>query len=174
MTGRPEVMRPSPTPTNRTALRTLLEGEHTWGSLEQSKSFDGVSRYRLVVHPPGLGRDERVALRLWRTFSVWGLGLWILLEVSLMVVLSPWLAVAAATATCLAVGAVLMVRAGRARGDVRTLTVTARAGDHGAVARVTALADRLVSADAALAAGELSTVEHEARVWRVYEELPAG
>jgi hypothetical protein len=36
------------------------------------------------------------------------------------------------------------------------------------------LTERLTNADARLAAGELTTVEHEAEVWRVYDEMPAA
>lgn len=165
-----------PTRSGRTPLQTLLEGEHTWGTLEISDGRYGVARYRLTVYPPGLDRDDRIALRLWRTFSIWGLGLWLLAAVSLMTVLAPWTAVAVTTVGCLVVGAAFLVRAGRHRHDVRTLTAALVTGAHdpGAVAgyrKLSDLADRLMRADARFAAGELTAVEHEAVVWDVYDRI---
>lgn len=169
-------MRPSPVRFTRNPLLMLLEGERMWGGLEKAGRRNGVARYRLVVHPPGLDCEDRIALRLWRAFSVWGLALWLLIDVSLMTVLSPWNAVAVATVTCLVVGAVLMVRAGRSRGAVRTLTavVVSGANDPDATSRhheLSELAERLFRADARLATGELSAVEHEAEMWRVYDHM---
>lgn len=156
-------------------LRDLLDGERTWGSLEVS-SGHGVARHRLVVYPPGLARDDRIALRLKRGYSVWGLGLWLVLTACLMAVTSPWGAVVGATVTWLVVGAVLRLAAGRVRGDVRSMSVVRMLAveDPATTARYNELrrhAEHLVRADARLSAGELTAVEHEAEVWRVYDRL---
>lgn len=162
----------------RTPLRALLEGGHAWGNLEESDGRYGVARSRLTVYPPGLSRDDRIALHLWRTFSIWGLALWLLVEVPLMTVVAPWTAVAVATLGCLIVGAAVRARAGRHRHDVRTLASALVTGAHDsdAIARhrlLHELAERLLRADARSAAGELTAIEHEAEVWRVYDEMPA-
>jgi len=157
------------------ALRDLLDSQRTWGDLDVTKSH-GVTRHRLVVYPPGVDRDQRIALRLWRAYSVWGLGLWVLVQVTLMAVISPWGAVVAATLTCLAIGAVLRARARRVHGDVRTLTAVRTVHSPDARARqdeFVSLAERLIRADAAFAAREITRVEHEAEVWRVYDRLAA-
>jgi hypothetical protein len=160
---------------NSSLLRDLLDGERTWGSLDISSNH-GVARHRLAVYPPGLARDERIALRLQRAYSVWGLGLWLVLTACLMVALTPWSAVAAATVTCLVIWAVIRMRTAGVHGTVRTMTVvrTPATEDATAVARYDEFrdhAERLVRADVRLAAGEISAVEHEAAVWRVYDRL---
>ena len=60
----------------------------------------------------GISGDERVVLRLWRTFPVWGIATWLLAEVVLMNVVSAGLALAFATGTCAAVGVLMMALAG--------------------------------------------------------------
>jgi hypothetical protein len=160
-------------------LQRLLDGGRTWGALEVSVCRYGVTRYRLVVFPPGMSRDERIMLRLWRTFPVWGLATWLVAEVVLMTALTPGLALAISTGTCLAAGAATMALAGHTRGNVRTLTVVRMVGVNDPVAgprleELRELAGRLANADAGLAAGELTTVEHEAEVWQVYDRMPSG
>jgi hypothetical protein len=165
--------------THTPLLRRLLDGGRTWGSLEISASRYGVTRYRLVVFPPGISGDERAVLRLWRTFPVWGIATWLLAEVVLMNVVSPGQALAFATGTCAAVGAVIMALAGHTRHRVRTLTVVRMVGVNDPMSgpllrELRALTERLTNADARLAAGELTTVEHEAEVWRVYDGMPTA
>ena len=167
---------PSTRSTRASLLRALLDGERTWGGLEVSDGRYGVARYRLTVYPPGLGRDERIPLRLWRAFPIWGLALWLVLQVTLMTAASPGVALAVATGTCLAAGFAVMAMAGRVRGQVRTMTVVRMVGvrDLDALAayyELGALAERLIRADTRLASGELTTVEHEAEVWRVYTRM---
>lgn len=168
----------TPAPTRTPLLRKLLDGERTWGSLEISDARYGTARYRLVVYPPGLHRDERIPLRLWRAFPIWGLAVWLVMQVFLMAAVSTGTALAVSTGTVLAAGAVVLAMAGPARGAVRTLTVLRMVGIHDPeiLARhleFRVLAERLVRADALRAAGEMSTVEHEAEVWRVYEAIGA-
>jgi hypothetical protein len=110
---------------------------------------------------------------------VWGIATWLLAEVVLMDVVSAGQALAFATGTCAAVGVVMMALAGHTRHRVRTLTVVRMVGVNdpmsGPLLRdLRTLTERLTNADARLAAGELTTVEHEAEVWRVYDEMPAA
>jgi hypothetical protein len=160
-------------------LRRLLDGGRTWGALELSASRYGVTRYRLVVFPPGISGDERIVLRVWRHFPVWGLASWLLADVTLMTVVSPGHALAFATGGCAAIGAVMMALTGHTRHLVRRLTVVRTVGVNDPTVgprldELRTLAERLTNADARLAAGELTTVDHEAEVWRVYEQMPAS
>jgi hypothetical protein len=160
-------------------LQRLLDGGRTWGSLDISASRYGVTRYRLVVFPPGISRDERIALRMWRAFPVWGLATWLLAEVVLTNVFSPGQALTVATAGCATMGAVTMAMAGHSRHRVRTLIVVRMVGVNDPEAgprldELRTLTERLTNADARLAAGELTTVAHEAEVWRVYDRMPTA
>lgn len=160
--------------------RRLLDGGRTWGSLDVSPSRYGVTRHRLVVFPPGISADERLLLRLWRSFPFWGSVTWLLLETFLVNTIGPAAALTVSSAVCLGAGATLAARTGATRGHVRTLSVVRMAGFHDELAtdryaELYDLAHELAEADRRLGAGELSTVEHEAAVWRVYECLaPAG
>lgn len=159
-------------------IRRLFDGGRTWGSLQMSVSRYGTMRYRLVVFPPGTSRDERIALRLWRSFPGWGVAAWLVADVVLTSVTSPTVAFVLATATCLAAGATVMARTNHTRGHVRTLTVVWMLGVNDPVAaprldQLRELAELLINADAGLAAGELSQVDHEAQVWRVYDRMPS-
>jgi hypothetical protein len=165
--------------THKPLLRRLLDGGRTWGSLEISASRYGVTRYRLVVFPPGISADERIVLRLWRNFPAWGLASWLLAEVTLMTAVSPGQALALATGGCAAVGAVTMALAGHTRHRVRTVTVVRMVGFNDPMAgprldALRTLTERLHHADARLAAGELTAVEHEAEVWQVYDAVPSA
>jgi hypothetical protein len=165
--------------THKPLLRRLLDGGRTWGALEISASRYGVTRYRLVVFPPGISADERIVLRLWRTFPVWGLASWLLAEVTLMTVVSPGQALAFATGGCAAIGAVMMALTGHTRHLVRRLTVVRMVGVNDPMAgprldALRTLTERLTNADARLAAGELTTVDHEAEVWQVYNAMPVA
>lgn len=157
--------------TSTPLLRRLLEGERTWGGLEVSRG-QGIARYRLVVYPPGLTRDERVALRLWRAFPVWGLGLWLLIQAPLMAAGFITFAMAAATVTYLVVCAVLMMRTGQSRRRVRTLTAVQMSATPTAECdELRDYAEPLLRADNRLAAGEITAVAHEAEIWRVYDRM---
>jgi hypothetical protein len=160
----------------RPLLRTLLDGERTWGSLQVSEGRYGMSRYHLVVFPPGLRREERIPLRLWRSYPIWGLALWLTLHVAVMTATSPGYAFAVSTGTCLALGAVVLAMSGPARGAVRTLTVVRMVGVHDDEILVRhhefqALAERLIRADALFEAGALTAAQHEAAVWYVYDQI---
>src|ERR1700709_2459043 len=47
----------------------VLDGRHGWGSLDISPTRHGVTRYQLVVFPPGIDMVERRLLRAWRERS---------------------------------------------------------------------------------------------------------
>lgn len=175
--GRPEPVSTAYSRSTPTLLvRRLVDGRHTWGDLEISDGRYGVSRYRLVVYPPWLSRDQRIPLRLLRTYPMWGLALWVTLEVILMARISPGDALAISTLAALTAGAVAFAMAGSARAAVRTLTVVRMTGvrDVDILAKhleFRLLAKRLLHADARRATGEMSAVEHEAEVWRVYDAM---
>lgn len=156
--------------------RRLLDGGRSWGSVEVSPTRYGVTRYRLVMYPPGISADDRMLLRTWRAWPAWGTTAWLILELTLVPTIGAGQALAIATAAFLGTGAVAMAMTGANRSQVRTLSVTRLAGAedpaaHERFAELQSLAQRLAGADARLSAGELSTVEHEAQVWQVYDLL---
>jgi len=163
-------------PIHRSRLRRLIDGGRTWGSLDISPSRYGVTRHHLVVFPPGISPDERMLLRLWRSWPIWGTLTWLTLEMFLVPTIGSNPAFAISTAIAVGGGMVAMAMTGANRTRVRTLTVVRMAGfvDPVAVdgwAELYALACQLGEADRARDAGELSTVDHEAVVWRVYDRL---
>jgi hypothetical protein len=148
--------------------RRLLDGGRTWGALDVSLSRYGVIRHRLVVFPPGLSPDERMLLRVWRSWPIWGTLTWLTLQTVLMNTIGPGPAFATSTGVCLGSGAVAMAMTGATRCGVRTLTVVRMVERY---SELYALAEELAEADRRLAAGESTCVEHEAVVWRVYDHM---
>jgi hypothetical protein len=166
-----------PHPTRTPLLQRMLDSGNAWGALETSISRYGVTRYRLVVFPPGTSREERILVRLWRSFPVWGLAAWLAIEIVLMTVLSPALAFATSIGAVLTAGVVTMALANHTRANVRTMTVVRMVGVNDPVAgprlaELLALAEHLKLADAGLAAGELTAIDHEAAAWQVYDRMP--
>jgi hypothetical protein len=158
-------------------IHRLLDCGRSWGALDIAASRCGIARYHLALFPPGISRDERILLRLWRTWPIWGTVTWLVLEIFLMATIGSLPALVVSTSICLGAGAVLMAMTGPARGGVRTLTVLRIAGIddtsvNNAFAQLSTLALTLGEADAKLASGDLSAVEHEAAVWRVYDAMP--
>jgi hypothetical protein len=156
--------------------RRLLDGGRTWGALDVSPGCYGVTRHRLVVFPPGISPDERMLLRLWRSWPIWGTLTWLTLEIVMVPAIGPGPALAVFTGGCLGTGALAMALTGPTRTRVRTLTVVRMVGFDDPVVRerlaeLYTLADELAEADRRLAAGESNSVEHEAVVWRVYDHL---
>jgi hypothetical protein len=161
---------------HRPRWQRLIDSGRTWGSLGISPCRYGVTRHQLVVFPPGLSPDERVLLRLWRSWPIWGTLTWLTLEMLLVPTIGPNSAFAISTVIAVGGGLMAMVMTKANRTRVRTLTVVRMAGfvDPVAVdgwAELYALACQLGEADRACDAGELSTVDHEAVVWRVYDRL---
>jgi hypothetical protein len=156
--------------------RRWLDGGHTWGSLTVSLPRYGVTRYRLVVFPPGISADDRMLLRAWRTWPGWGLAGFLALEILLAPTIGSGTALWLATAGFLGSGAILVAKTARNRGGVRTLSVTRMAGAEDGFAaerqaELHALACELAIADRRLAAGEINAAEHERVVWHVYDRL---
>jgi hypothetical protein len=136
----------------------------------------GVTRYRLVVFPPGISRDQRILLRIWRAYPLWGIAVWLVAEIALMPTVGPGVAFAVSTGLCVLAGLVAMALAGDTRGEVRAMTVLRIVGVNDAASaehfdELCALAHLLTDADARHAAGTLSGVEHESAVWWVYERM---
>ncbi|MDX1890391.1 DUF6611 family protein [Mycolicibacterium sp. 050158] len=158
--------------------RRLLDGGTTWGSLAVSPTRYGVTRFRLVVYPPGISADDRILLRAWRGWPVWGITVFLVLEVMLVPVLGPTSALTVAAVAFLGSGAALAAMTGATRGGVRTLSAIRMAGAEGTAmadgfAELRLLTNELAKADAALAAGEIDAVAHELLVWRVYDRMGA-
>jgi hypothetical protein len=158
--------------------RRLLDGGHTWGSLDVSPPRYGVSRYRLVVFPPGISADDRMLLRARRTWPIWGIAVFLLLDVVLVPLIGSSPALWVSAGVYLGTGAVIMATTGALRGGVHTLSVVRTAGADDALiaekfAELQSLTEALAVADRALADGEIGTVEHELTVWRVYDRMAA-
>jgi hypothetical protein len=156
--------------------KRVLDGGRTWGSMDVSATRYGVTRYRLVVFPPGISADDRVLLRSWRTWPAWGMAACLTLEAVLVPIFGAGTAMTVSVAVLLGTGAVVMAMTGANRHRVRTLSVTRMAGTDDPSTRerfseLQSLAHQLAQADAGLAAGELSAVEHEAQVWQVYDQM---
>jgi hypothetical protein len=159
--------------------RRLLDGGRTWGSLEISPTRYGVTHYNLVVFPPGISAEDRMLLRAWRFWPIWGTLTWLVLEVLLAPLVGVATALAISTGIWLAAGAVAMAMAGANRARVRTMTVVRIAGHDDPLAperlaTLRSLVEELCEADQRLAAGESTTVDHELAVWRVYDRLNAA
>jgi len=153
-----------------------LDGGPTWGSLDSYPRRFGVTRYRLVVFPPGISPEERRLLRLWRSWPVWGALLWLVAEISLTDTTTPWAALSVSTTLYLGTGAVTLALAGSSRTRVRTMYAVLMDGRNDAltVAALTelrTLACILYNADSLRDQGKLSAIGHEAACWRVYDRM---
>lgn len=153
----------------------MLDGDRVWGSIEVAPDRFGVTRYRLVVFPPGISESERRRLRVARGWPMWGALVWICCEVWLSDLTGPMTAFATATAVYLGLGVVAMAKAGDARKQVRTMGVMVMAGHHDPVSaallhKLDSLAGALLEADELLARGEISPTAHEMTWWRVYDQ----
>lgn len=162
--------------TTRPRWRRVLDGGHTWGSLQVSPTRYGITRYRLAVFPPGISADDRMLLRIWRAWPTWGMATFLILEILLVPALGAVAALWISATVFLGAGAVVMAMTAATRGDVRTITAVRQAGVHDPLAaeqfvEFYGLAHALVEADGRLTAGEIQPVEHELLVWRVYDRL---
>ncbi len=50
----------------------LLDGDRSWGSIDIRPDRFGVTRYRLVVYPPGISESERRWVRVARGWPLMG------------------------------------------------------------------------------------------------------
>jgi hypothetical protein len=163
----------------RRSWQRLLDGDRRWGSIDIRPDRFGVTRYRLVVYPPGISESERRRVRVARGWPLWGALGWIVCEIMLSHTIAPWTAFAASTSVYLGSGMVAVWMAGAPRTRVRTMAAMVMAGHHdpasGAVRdRLEDLAVMLMNADERLAAGQISPAEHEMIWWRIYDQLDSG
>jgi hypothetical protein len=154
----------------------MLDGERPWGSIDIRPDRFGVTRYRLVVYPPGISEPERRRVRIARGWPLWGALMWVLCEIWLSHVTGPWTAVAISTAIYLGSGLVALVAAGDPRTRVRTMAAMVMAGhlDPSSTAardRLENLAASLMDGDERVARGEISPTDHEMIWWRVYNQM---
>jgi hypothetical protein len=154
----------------------VLDGENRWGFTRVLVDRFGVTRYRLVVYPPGISDADRRRLRIWRGSPIWGTALWMVTEIFLQQVTGTWNALAVSSATVVTLVVAAFVRAGDSRAMVRTVAVVTMPGlvDAGTIAardKLKALATVLLDADDRLAAERISPIEHEALWWQVYDQL---
>ncbi|CRZ18471.1 DUF6611 family protein [Mycolicibacterium neworleansense] len=159
-------------------LRPLLDGSRAWGCVQVRPGRFGITYYRLVVYPPGLGTSGHRLVRLARGWPLWGMLVWLLCQLWLGGQMSPWLAFGASTAVFLVTGAVVLALSGAAYHRVRTLCATTMAGcnDPGSAAareRLIVLAAELLHADECRDRGDITTVDHELIWWRVYNRMEA-
>lgn len=149
----------------------------TWGSFEVSLPRYGVSRYRLVVNPPGISEHQRRALRSWRSWPLWGAGLWLGVQILGVVTGTGWAALIGGTLLYMAVGALAFAMTGDVRWRVRTVSATSYPGYchpelTGRHRGLVSLAARMRRAESLLAQGRITAAEYEARWWEVYDALP--
>lgn len=158
------------------AVQWVLDGGRRWGSIDIRPDRFGVTRYRLVVYPPGLNDSERRRVRVARGWPLWGAAAWILCELVSTQLTGAWTALAFSTAAVLGAGLIAFVMAGELRGRVLTMCASSMVGypdpvATAAVEKVRLFAGSLIAADNALRDGRLSPAEHEMLWWRVYDEI---
>jgi hypothetical protein len=164
-------------PLRRGWLR-LLDGDRPWGSIDVHPDRFGITRYRLVVFPPGISEPERRRVRLARGWPVWAALLWVVCEAWLTQVTGPWTALAISTGTAVAFCVIVTTVAGSPRTQVKSLAAAVSSTYHNADAEATRdavsrLALRLIDADERLERGQISAADHELIWWRVYDEIGA-
>ena len=154
----------------------LLDGENRWGFVRIQVDRFGVTRYRLVVYPPGISDVERRRLRVWRGAPAWGTALFVVLEIFLQPAIGPGPAFAVSAGTVLASAARALAKARNTRAMVRSVGVVTMPGYTNAAIiaardELLAKATTLTSADERVDEERMSPLDHEALWWRVYEEL---
>ena len=165
-TGRPGLL--------RRGWRRALDGDRRWGSLDIRPDRFGVTRYRLVVFPPGISEAERRRVRAARGWPLWGALVWVFCEITFSQAMDTWTALIASTAIYLGLGVFATARAGDVRKQVRTIGTMVMAGYHDPLSsalrhKVENLAGALMEADERLARGEISATSHEMTWWQVYD-----
>jgi hypothetical protein len=135
-----------------------------------------MTRYRLVVYPPGVSESERRRVRAARGWPLWGALAWITCEIFLNNMTGPWTAFAVSTAALLGSGVVVVMMAGAPRTRVRSIAAMVMAGHHDPISvaardRLEHLAATLMEADDRLASGQISPLQHEMVWWQVYDQM---
>ncbi len=154
----------------------LLDHGPAWGSFTVYPARFGVTRYRLVVFPPGISAGRRRMLRLWRAWPLWGTALWLILQITGGVVGMSETALIGGSMLVIATGALTFALTDEARAQVRSMWAVSMAGyRHDDVDRgyslLRALAQTLDRADMDLEEGRIAPAEHEARWWLVYDTV---
>jgi hypothetical protein len=157
----------------------LLDGDRPWGSLDIRPDRFGVTRYRLVVYPPGISESERRRVRVARGWPVWGALVWVTCEIFLSNATGPWTAFAISTSACLGAGLWAFATAGAPRTRVRTIAAMVMAGYHDPISRAARdrleeLAATLLEADERLSDGHISATQHEMVWWQVYNQMSSS
>jgi hypothetical protein len=158
----------------------LLDGDRPWGSIDIRPDRFGVTRYRLVVYPPGISEAERRRVRVARGWPMWGALVWFICEIFLSGLTGPWTAFAVSTAACLGSGVVAFAMAGAPRTRVRTIAAMVMVGYHDPISvaardRLEELAATLMYADDQLISGRISAIQYEMVWWQVYDQMsPSG
>ena len=160
----------------RRAWQRALDGDRRWGSIDIRPDRFGVTRYRLVVFPPGISDSERRRVRVARGWPLWAALVWVFCEIWLSHVTRPWPALAASTAIYLGLGLVATAMAGDTRRQVRTIGAMVMAGHNDPLSsairhNLEYLAGILMEADEQLARGEISATTHELTWWQVYDAI---
>ncbi len=176
----PGVLQPSESAAERPQWWSrLLDGPHRWGSFDATVGRYGVQRDRLIVYPPGSTTADRRMARLWRGWPVTGAALGLLAVIVLGDAAAPPDTVLAIfVAAYVGIGALLFLRAGPIRVQVRSMSVIVLPNSADVQARHShtecrILAEMLIRADQMLATGAISPVEHEAIWWEAYDRLGA-
>jgi hypothetical protein len=154
----------------------LLDGGCPWGSISVCPDRMGVTRYRLVVYPPGISETERRRVRLWRGWPMWGALLGIASYIVLADLIGPRTALVFSSAAYLGTGVMAFMRAGVVRTRVHTMTATVMSGYHDPPSRdarrkLQALAATLIEADQHRQLGLISPIDYEMTWWRVYDQI---
>ena len=160
----------------RRGWRRLLDGDRAWGSIDIHPDRFGVTRYTLVVFPPGICAAERRWVRVARGWTWWAVLVWIACEVWLSPLTGPWTSLVVSTAIYFGLGLVVTAVAGDPRRQVRTMGVTVMAGHDDPVSsarrdKLERLAVALLEADESLTRGEITATSHEMTWWRVYDQM---
>jgi hypothetical protein len=154
----------------------LLDGENRWGYVRIQIDRFGVTRYRLVVYPPGISDVQRRRLRLWRGAPIWAAALWVLSEIFIRQLVGPWTALAASTGVVVVLAVTALMNAGETRTMVRSMGVVRMPGFTELATmhsrdELLAMATILTTADERLDQELMSPLDHEALWWQVYDKL---
>jgi hypothetical protein len=160
----------------RRGWRRALDGDCRWGSFDIRPDRFGVTRYRLVVFPPGISDAERRHVRIARGWPLWAAVVWVICEIWMSQMMGPWTALAISTAIYVGLGVFATMRAGDAHRQVRATGAVVMAGYHDPASRaardqIVGLAGVLMEADELLARGAISATTHEMIWWRVYDRM---
>ncbi|MEN0071922.1 MAG: DUF6611 family protein [Propionicimonas sp.] len=154
----------------------LLDGERVWGEAEVTVPRGGVPRYCLVVYRPGIEASDRRLLRLWHRWPLYGgTGFFATALLVAFVLPAPWPLLTAIGWFLTGFGLLGYLTADE-RARVRRLSLfddgdAAGLADAAALARLRCLGELLVAADADLASGRITQVEHALAWSTAYTEL---